>query len=54
MNLSQPGLSRQIRLLEEELGVELLIRRSNQILDLSEPGRKILEVACAVLDDVDV
>ena len=53
LNLSQPGLSRQIRLLEEELGVELLIRRSNQILDLSEPGRKILEVACAVLDEVD-
>jgi len=53
LNLSQPGLSRQIRLLEEELGVELLVRRSNQILGLTEPGHKILEVACAILDEAD-
>src|SRR5688572_8866843 len=42
LHTSQPGVSRQIRLLEHELGVDLLVRRKNRITALTEPGRAIL------------
>lgn len=48
LNVSQPPLSRQIRDLEEELGVELLERRANS-LQLTEAGRVFLTEARAVL-----
>jgi DNA-binding transcriptional LysR family regulator len=48
LHLSQPPLSRQVRDLEEELGVELF-RRTARSLVLTEPGRLFLEEARAVL-----
>ena len=42
LHTSQPGVSRQIQLLEQELGVDLLIRRKNRIAGFTEPGRAIL------------
>lgn len=45
LHTSQPGVSRQIQLLEQELGVELLVRRKNRITGFSEPGRAILGAA---------
>jgi DNA-binding transcriptional LysR family regulator len=49
LNVSQPPLSRQIRDLEEELGVELLARRANS-MQLTEAGRIFLGEARAVLE----
>jgi LysR family cys regulon transcriptional activator len=51
LHTSQPGVSRQIQLLEGELGVELLVRRSNRVLGFTETGRAILEVARRLLTD---
>jgi LysR family transcriptional regulator, cys regulon transcriptional activator len=49
LHTSQPGISKQIRLLEEELGVELLVRSGKRVVDLTEPGRAIVAVAQRVL-----
>ena len=49
LHTSQPGVSKQIRLLEEELGVEMLVRSGKRVVDLTEPGRAIVEVAQRVL-----
>jgi DNA-binding transcriptional LysR family regulator len=48
LRLSQPPLSRQIRDLEEELGVELF-RRTAKSLALTEAGKLFLGEARAVL-----
>ena len=50
--VSQPSLSRQIRDLEEELGVQLLERRAKSVC-LTEAGRAFLEKARSILKDTD-
>ena len=50
---SQPGISKQIRLLEEELGVPLLMRQGNRVTGLTEPGREVLEMARRVLREIE-
>lgn len=50
---SQPGISKQIRLLEDELGVQILVRHGKRVVDLTEPGRIILEIADRMLHDVE-
>ena len=41
---SQPGVSRQIRELEEELGVEIFERNGKRLTGLTSPGRGILPI----------
>ncbi|MDR0828315.1 MAG: LysR family transcriptional regulator [Desulfovibrio sp.] len=52
MHTSQPGLSRQIRELEEELGVELFIRIGKRLVGMTAPGKELLEIACRILAEV--
>ncbi len=35
---SQPGVSKQIRMLEEELGIEIFTRHGKRLVALTEPG----------------
>lgn len=49
---SQSGVSKYIRELEEELGVELFVRRGKRLLDLTDPGRRILPFVERVLSDI--
>lgn len=49
LHTSQPGVSKQIRLLEEELGVDVFVRNGKRVVGVTEPGRIILEMATRVL-----
>ena len=48
---SQPGISKQIRLLEEELGIEIFVRNGKRIVAITEPGKAVLEIARRMLQD---
>src|SRR5215467_15054944 len=52
LNMSQPPLSHQIRLLEEELGVKLF-ERTKRHVQLTEAGIRLVEEARKVLAQVD-
>jgi len=52
LHTSQPSLSRQIRDLEDEVGVQLLTRRARGI-ELTPAGRAFLEHASLVLSQVE-
>jgi len=49
LHTSQPGVSKQIRALEDELGVEVFARRGKRLVALTEPGRTVLEIAERIL-----
>ena len=46
---SQPGISRQIKALEDELGVEIFVRHGKRLTALTEPGRAVLAIAERIL-----
>ncbi len=53
MHTSQPGVSQQIRLLEEELGVSIFTREKNRVSGLTPHGKMIVERLNAALSDID-
>ncbi|MGH8676723.1 MAG: HTH-type transcriptional regulator CysB, partial [Burkholderiales bacterium] len=50
---SQPGVSKQIKSLEQELGVEIFVRHGKRVVAVTAPGRAIIDIAQRVLMDVD-
>jgi LysR family cys regulon transcriptional activator len=50
LSTSQPGVSRQIQMLERDLGVSLLVRKKNRVVAFSPVGRTILAVAKSLLN----
>ncbi|MEO8332643.1 MAG: LysR substrate-binding domain-containing protein, partial [Gallionella sp.] len=50
---SQPGISKQIKLLEQELGIEIFVRNGKRIVAVTEPGKAVLEIAQRMLHDMD-
>lgn len=50
---SQSGVSRHIREFEEELGVEIFVRRGKRLLGLTEPGKQLLIIAERILNDTN-
>ena len=53
LHTSQPGVSRQIRELEDELGIELFVRVGKRLTGLTEPGQQVLPIIERLLADSD-
>lgn len=53
LNTSQPGISRQLKELEEELGVELFVRAGRRFLGLTEPGKTVLPFVERLLQEAE-
>jgi len=51
LHTSQPGVSRQIRELEEELGIELFVRAGKRLTGLTDPGEHVLPIIERILLD---
>jgi LysR family cys regulon transcriptional activator len=51
LHTSQPGVSRQIRELEEELGIELFVRAGKRLTGLTDPGGHVLPIIERMLLD---
>lgn len=50
---SQPGVSKQIRQFEAELGIEIFVRHGKRLVEVTEPGRQVLAIAERMLRDAD-
>jgi LysR family cys regulon transcriptional activator len=53
LNTSQPGVSRQIRELEDELGIEIFVRAGKRLTGLTPPGETVLPIVERLLLDAD-
>lgn len=50
---SQPGVSKQIRLLEDELGVQIFQRSGKHLTEMTPAGQAIIQVAGLILGEVE-
>lgn len=53
LHTSQPGVSQQIRLLEEELGVNIFTREKNRFSGLTAHGQVIVQRLSSALSEID-
>ena len=53
LHTSQPGISRQIRELEDELGIEIFVRAGKRLTGLTPPGESVLPIVERLLLDAD-
>ena len=53
LHTSQPGVSRQIRELEEELGIEIFVRAGKRLTGLTPPGETVLPIVERMLLEAD-
>jgi LysR family cys regulon transcriptional activator len=50
---SQPGVSKQIRMLEDELGVDIFLRNGKHLAEVTPAGKRILEYAERLLAEAE-
>ncbi len=53
LHTSQPGVSRQVRELEEELGIELFVRSGKRLLGLTSAGETVMPIIQRMLMDAE-
>jgi LysR family cys regulon transcriptional activator len=51
VNATQPGLSKQLKLLEEELGFQIFVRRGKSLESISRAGSQVVERARVLLSE---
>ena len=51
LNTSQPGVSKQIKLLEDEIGIKIFLRNGKRLVNLTEPGELILSSIETILQE---
>jgi LysR family cys regulon transcriptional activator len=53
LHTSQPGVSKQIQLLEQELNLQIFQRSGKRLTGITEPGKNIVELAERVIRDME-
>jgi LysR family cys regulon transcriptional activator len=53
LHTSQPGVSRQIRELEDELGIDIFVRAGKRLTGLTPPGETVLPIIERLLQDAE-
>jgi LysR family cys regulon transcriptional activator len=51
LHTSQPGISKQIRSLEDELGVQVFVRHGKRLVSITEPGKAVVAIAERILSE---
>ena len=54
LHTSQPGVSKQLRLLEQELGLSLFVRKGRSLEGLTAEGEEVLARAARIMREVEV
>jgi LysR family transcriptional regulator, cys regulon transcriptional activator len=49
LHTSQPGVSKQIRALEDELGVQVFVRHGKRLVSVTAPGKAVVAIAERIL-----
>jgi len=50
---SQPGVSKQLRLLEEELGIRIFERNGKNLAGITEQGQVVLDKASSIMQEIN-
>jgi LysR family cys regulon transcriptional activator len=50
---SQPGISKQLRQLEDELGIDIFVRNGKRLVAVTEPGQAVVSIAQRMLQDAE-
>ena len=53
MYTSQPGVSKQLKLLEEELGLQLFTRKGKSLDRVTDAGNRVIERARVIMQEVE-
>ncbi|MCV2349857.1 CysB family HTH-type transcriptional regulator [Paucibacter sp. Y2R2-4] len=53
LHTSQPGVSRQIRELEDELGIEIFMRAGKRLTGLTQPGAHVMPIIEKLLNEAE-
>jgi LysR family cys regulon transcriptional activator len=51
LHTSQPGISKQIRALEDELGIQIFVRHGKRLVSITEPGKAVVAIAERILSE---
>ena len=53
LHTSQPGVSKQIRALEDELGIQVFVRHGKRLVEITEPGKAVIAIAERILAEAN-
>lgn len=52
LHTSQPGVSKQIRALEEELGIDVFVRQGRRLVAITDAGREVVATVDRILSEI--